>query len=49
LIFAFISITSDVRNKQHIAVHLGVCLIAVVVQAALMLAAIRLLYPSSVF
>jgi hypothetical protein len=49
LIFAFISITSDVRNKQHIAVHLGVCLIAAVVQAALMLAAIRLLYPSSVF
>jgi hypothetical protein len=49
LIFAFISITSDVRNKQRIAMHLGVCVIAAVVQAALMLAAIRLLYPSAVF
>jgi hypothetical protein len=49
LIFAVISVTSDVRNKQHIAGHLGVCVIAAVVQAALMLAAIRLLYPSAVF
>jgi hypothetical protein len=49
LIFAVISFTSDVRNKQPIAVHLAACLIAAVVQAALMLAAIRLLYPSSVF
>lgn len=49
LIFAVISVTSDVRNKQRIAMHLGVCVIAAVVQVVLMFAAIRLLYPSAVF
>ena len=49
LIFAVISVTSDLRNKQRIAAHLGVCVIAAVVQVALMFAAIRLLYPSAVF
>jgi hypothetical protein len=49
LIFFIVSITSDVRNKQRIAVHLGVCVITAVVQAAMMLTAIRLLYPSTVF
>ncbi len=49
LIFAVISVSSDVRNKQPIAPHLAVCLIAGIAQAALMFAAIRLLYPSAVF
>lgn len=49
LIFAVISVTSDVRNKQRIATRLGVCVIAAVVQVALMFAAIRLLYPSAAF
>ncbi len=45
LIFAVISVTSDVRNKQRITAHLGVFAIAAVMQAALMFAAIRWLYP----
>jgi hypothetical protein len=44
VIFAVIAIRSDLRNKQHIAVHIGVCLIAGLVQVALMQAAIRLLF-----
>jgi hypothetical protein len=49
LIFAIISITSDVRNKQPIPAHLGTLLIAGLAQVALMLAAIRLLDPSAAF
>jgi hypothetical protein len=45
LIFALISVTSEMRNKQHIAAHLGIFLIAGTVQLVLMLAAIRLLDP----
>jgi hypothetical protein len=44
IIFGGLAILSDVRNKQLIPVHLGVCLIAGVVQVLLMLAAIRLLF-----
>jgi len=44
ILFAVIAIMSDLRNKQHIAVHIGVCLIAGIVQVALMLAVIRLLF-----
>ena len=40
LIFAIISVTSDVRNKKHIPAHLGTFLIAGIAQFALMLAAI---------
>ena len=40
LIFAGIAVTSDLRNKQPIPAHLGVFLIAGIVQLALMLAAI---------
>lgn len=40
LIFAIISLTSDVRNKQHIPEHLGTFFIAGLAQLALMLAAI---------
>ncbi len=40
LIFAIISVTSDVRNQKHIPAHLGTFLIAGIAQFALMLAAI---------
>jgi hypothetical protein len=43
LIFAVISVTSDVRNKQNILMHLGVCLIAGIAQVALMFAVNRLI------
>jgi hypothetical protein len=43
LIFAFVAITSDLRNKQPIATHLGICLMAGLGQVALMFAAIRFL------
>jgi len=41
LIFTVISIRSDVRNKLQIAAHLGIFLIAGIVQSAMMFAAIR--------
>lgn len=44
LIFAAISITSDLRNRQPLAAHLGVCLLAGLVQVALMLALIQVLH-----
>jgi hypothetical protein len=44
LLFAIISATSDVRNKQHLLAHLGICLLAGLIQAGLMFAVIRLLY-----
>lgn len=43
LIFAIISISSDVRNKQPIAARLPIFLIAAIVQGLLMIALIRLL------
>ena len=43
LIFTVISVSADIRNRQRIAIHLGVWFIAGVAQAALMLAAIQLL------
>lgn len=43
LIFVIISITWDLRNKQPIPVHLGIFLIAAILQSALMLVVIRLL------
>jgi len=48
-IFGVTAIISDIRNKQPVAVHIGVCLIAGIAQAVLMFAVIRLLYPSAVF
>jgi hypothetical protein len=45
LVFAVISLTSDIRNKGSILLHLGIFAITGIVQAALMLAAIRLLFP----
>jgi hypothetical protein len=44
IIFGVIAIRSDLRDKQPIAAHAGVCLIAGIVQVVLMLAAIRLLF-----
>ena len=44
MIFAAISITSDLRNHQPLAAHLGVCLLAGLVQGALMLAVIQVLH-----
>jgi len=41
LIFTVISIISDIRNKQPLPTHLGFCLAAVLIQAALMLLVIR--------
>jgi hypothetical protein len=40
LLFAVISVTSDVRNKQHIPAHLGIFIIAGIAQWVSMLAAI---------
>ena len=40
LVFAIISITSDVRNKKHIPAHLGTFFIAGLAQFVLILAAI---------
>jgi hypothetical protein len=44
IIFGVIAILFDVRYKQPIAAHIGVCLLAGLLQVALMLAAIRLLF-----
>lgn len=41
VIFAVISIISDIRNKQSLPAHLGICLAAALIQAALMLLVIR--------
>lgn len=49
LIFTLISITADVRNKRHIAAHLGIFLVAGLAQLVLMFTVIRLLDPSAVF
>jgi hypothetical protein len=49
LIFTVIAIRSDLRNKQHLAAHVGVYLIAGMAQLALMLAAIRWHDPSAIF
>jgi hypothetical protein len=49
LIFAILSVVSDVRNKQPIAAHLGICLIGGIAQAALMLLVVQLHNPGAVF
>ena len=49
LLLVIVSIIWDVRDKQHIPAHLGLFLIAGLVQSILMLAAIPLFYPSTVF
>jgi len=49
LMFSVISLTWDVRNKQQGMTHLGIFLIAGIVQSALMLAAIGLHNPGTIF
>jgi hypothetical protein len=49
LLFAGLSIASDLRNRAAITPHLAVCLLAALLQAALMLTAIRWLYPAAAF
>lgn len=49
LIFAVISVTSAVRNKQRITAYLGIFLIAGIAQLVLMFAVVRLYNPSAVF
>ena len=49
LMFGVISLIWDVRNKQNISAHLGICLIAGIVQSVLMLAAIWLRNSRIVF
>ena len=44
IIFGVIAIRSDLRDKQPVAAHIAVCLIAGLLQVVLMLAAIRLLF-----
>jgi hypothetical protein len=44
IIFAVIALRSDLRNKQHMAAHIGIGLLAGIVQAALMLVAIHFLF-----
>jgi hypothetical protein len=49
LLFTVVSITWDVRNKQHLTAHLGIFFVAGIVQSVLMFIAIRLHDPSVVF
>ena len=49
LMFSVISLMWDVRNKQQRLTHLGIFLIAGIVQSALMLAAIGLHHAGTVF
>ena len=44
ILFGVAAIFSDLRKKQHIAAHIGVCLIAGLVQVVFMLAVIRLFF-----
>jgi hypothetical protein len=44
IIFGVIAIRSDLRDKQHLAAHIAVGLLAGLLQVALMLATIRLLF-----
>jgi hypothetical protein len=43
LIFGIVSLSYDVRNRQPLIAHVGVCLIAAIAQAALMFAVVGLL------
>lgn len=49
LLFAILSVTSAVRNKQPIAAYSAIFLIAGIAQSALMFAAIRWLHPGASF
>ena len=49
LIFAVAAILSNRRQGQNMLLHAGISLLAAIAQVALMLAAIRILYPSTIF
>lgn len=49
VIFAITAILMDRRQKQNSVRHIGLAVLAGVVQVAWMLIAIRLLYPGAVF
>ncbi len=48
LIFAIAAILSSRRQGQNMLLHAGISFLAAIAQAALMLAAIRILYPSTI-
>jgi hypothetical protein len=48
-LLAAAGVSSDLGAGQRIAPHIGICLGAAIAQAALMLLAIRLLYPTAIF
>lgn len=45
LLLAILAVSSDLREGQPLTIHVGVCLVAAMAQAALMLLAVRMLYP----
>lgn len=45
LLLAILAVSSDLREGQPLAVHVGVCLVAAMAQTSLMLLVIRALYP----
>ena len=49
VIFAIIALSSDRRQKHSSVRHIGIAIVAGLVQAALMLIVVRLLYPSAIF
>ncbi len=49
LIFAVAAILSSRKQGQNIFLHMGIGFLAAVAQVALMLAAIQVLYPSTIF
>lgn len=49
LIFAVAAILSDRRQGRNILLHAGISLLAAMAQVVLMLAAIQILYPSTIF
>jgi hypothetical protein len=49
VLFGLSAIVSDRRSGQNLVRHLVLCVIAGIAQAALMLLAIRVLYPGAIF
>ena len=49
VLLAVAGISSDLRVGQRITAHVGICLGTALAQAALMLLAVRLLYPTDIF
>ena len=49
VLLAVAGISSDLQAGQRITPHIGICLGVAVAQGALMLLAVRLLYPTAIF